>query len=263
MTVNAVGTNLLAALGQYGTRGFVTAAVVTLLLGLQVLAVVLASRNLPDVGPMRFLRRGRHTRKEPPLQVDENERARQQRLANAIDNVAESGVKVKIDGTSKIVRSKEEWDQLAWELPRRFQVANPQLKFDSEVDGVSISTFCARLKGCMTNLVFIEDAHHKRFGAFCTGDWSQASEKNIVGTGECFVFSLAPKIVSYKWTQKNRSYQIRGSNYIAVGSGSTGHAIYLDDELRIGKSYPCETFDNPSLSSSERFECLRIEAWQI
>mmetsp|Transcript_11720 Transcript_11720/g.35710 ORF Transcript_11720/g.35710 Transcript_11720/m.35710 type:complete len:261 (-) Transcript_11720:83-865(-) len=256
-------TDLSAFLGHNGSRNLVIAAVVTLLLGLQVLAVVFASRNLQNISPMRFLRRGRHSKREQASEVDESERIRQQRLANEVDNIAESGVRVAVQGTSKIVRSKEEWDQLAWEFPRRFQVANPSLKYDSEVDGVSTSTFCARLKGCVTSLIFIEDVDHQRFGAFCTGDWNQASEKNTAGTGECFVFSLAPKIISYKWSRKNRSYQIRGKDYIAVGSGSTGHAIYLDDEFRIGKSYPCETFDSPSLSSSERFECLRIEAWRI
>ncbi len=47
------------------------------------------------------------------------------------------------------------------------------------------------------------------------------------------------------------------------GGGAHGFSFQLDDELNTGVSNRSETFDNPTLSSSEFFKCLNIEVWVL
>lgn len=47
----------------------------------------------------------------------------------------------------------------------------------------------------------------------------------------------------------------------AIAVGGCHFALYIDDELAQGSSMQCDTFNSPSLSSSEEFEVLHMELW--
>eukprot|EP00189_Rhodosorus_marinus_P003905 CAMPEP_0113964612 /NCGR_PEP_ID=MMETSP0011_2-20120614/7251_1 /TAXON_ID=101924 /ORGANISM="Rhodosorus marinus" /LENGTH=250 /DNA_ID=CAMNT_0000976963 /DNA_START=205 /DNA_END=954 /DNA_ORIENTATION=+ /assembly_acc=CAM_ASM_000156 len=249
----------------------IVALIVSLLLGLQLLFMLLSYRFFRNV-------RGRQPREST---VEQSSTERNQNAIGAWDAssasalpIAEQGsllsatlnapeAKVKLNGESSIVSSESDWNDLALAFPSRFQMSTLTRLFSTDVDGFSLAHMCLNLRGAVPSLLLFEDANHARFGAFCMGDWSMASELKSTGTGENFVFKFDAdgNVQTYPWSRTNKSYQIKTKNYIAVGTGREGNAIRIDSELLHGTSSYCETFTSPTLSSNEQFECLRAEAW--
>lgn len=83
------------------------------------------------------------------------------------------------------------------------------------------------------------------------------------GTGDSFVFTVAPVLQAYKWTGVNDMFVVSFNQTIAMGGGGDGFAFQLDSELDTGVSNKSDTFGNECLSSSEFFKCLNVEVWDI
>jgi hypothetical protein len=75
--------------------------------------------------------------------------------------------------------------------------------------------------------------------------------------------SVSPKFAAHKWTYQNEYFICCKDDFLAVGGGETGFAIWLDSQLERGTSNPCATFDSPKLSGSESFVCQRVELWSL
>jgi len=250
----------------------IAALIVSLLLGLQLLFMLFSYRFF------RSLWRGGQSKQST---VEPRAAVRNQNAAVGLDASLASAppiagpapssalstpaAKVKLNGASNIVSSESDWNDLALAFPSRFQMSTLTRLFSTEVDGFSLAHMCVNLRGVVPSLLLFEDSNHARFGAFCMGDWSMASELKSTGTGENFVFKFGNggKVQTYPWSRTNRSYQIKTKKYIAVGTGTEGNAIRIDSELLHGTSSYCETFTSPTLSSNQEFECLRAEAWKI
>ncbi len=110
-------------------------------------------------------------------------------------------------------------------------------------------------------VLIIEDSWGYIFGGYISPGLEH--RKNYYGNGESFVFSIIPTIQAYRWTGKNNMFVVSNQHCLALGGGGDGFAIQIDDELDTGVSCPSETFDNPTLSSSEFFKCLNVEVWLL
>lgn len=108
------------------------------------------------------------------------------------------------------------------------------------------------------------------------------------GTGETFLFSLYPERAKYPWvgidSDKNVShaselFMAADNKMITIGGGwvlspqypfisqprfqfsSDGQAIWMDENIRFGKTDACKTFNNPPLCASGDFEIRVLEVY--
>lgn len=217
-----------------------TAGVVTVLLGVQVVGILYAMRRMDHFKPKWWWKRRNKKRREEG--EGENNDANGQYGRKGKDVV----MPLPVDGASSIVQSREEWEEIRKALPRRFQLNTVTKKFSTDVDGVSLQTFCQRVGSSVPSLLLVEDTKHGRFGAYCTGNWLKARETQPVGTGESFVFQFSsspssPTLSLYPWHRNNRTYQTKSSTFLAIGGGSGGNAIRLDSNLHRGLSTTSDT----------------------
>jgi len=89
------------------------------------------------------------------------------------------------------------------------------------------------------------------------------------GTGETFLFSLYPERAKYPWvgidSDKNLGhaselFMAADHKMITIGGGD-GQAIWMDENIRFGKSDACKTFNNPPLCASGDFEIRVLEVY--
>jgi hypothetical protein len=148
-------------------------------------------------------------------------------------------------------------------LPISQQMYDWQLLFCSEIHGSNLDTFYRLmdkyLKG--PSIMVVQDDRGCKFGVFTQDKWRPGGD--YYGTGSTFVMSISPKFAAHKWTYQNEYFLCCKNDFLAVGGGETGFAIWLDSQLERGTSSPCTTFDNPRLSGSESFVCTRVELWSL
>lgn len=66
----------------------------------------------------------------------------------------------------------------------------------------------------------------------------------------------------YRWTRANTYFQLGARDGIGVGGG-THFALWLDPDWERGTSAFCETFNSPTLASSEAFRVRTVELWHL
>ncbi|KAK9809228.1 hypothetical protein WJX72_011701 [[Myrmecia] bisecta] len=114
-------------------------------------------------------------------------------------------------------------------------------------------------------VLVVRDTRGYIFGCYTSDAWRVAPR--YYGTGECFVYTLAPQMRAWHWERRgpasnNNFFMYGAHDSLAIGGG--GHfALWLDNELMYGASGPCQTFASPCLSSSQDFAISKLELWSI
>ncbi|KAI3367670.1 hypothetical protein L3Q82_026501 [Scortum barcoo] len=107
----------------------------------------------------------------------------------------------------------------------------------------------------------ILEASHVReiFGAFLSHPLRPS--ETFYGTGETFLFMLHPRFKCFRWTGEN-SFFIKGDlDSFAIGGGSGHFGLWVDENLYLGRSSPCYTFNNCCLSETDDFRVMELEVW--
>jgi len=97
------------------------------------------------------------------------------------------------------------------------------------------------------------------FGFYATHPLRPTAQ--YVGNGEAFVFSLRPSLHIYNWSSKNDLFQLAETEYLSMGGGPTGVAVWLDSDIFHGTSQPCQTFESRCLASANEFLIVYLEVW--
>ncbi|KAJ8333173.1 hypothetical protein SKAU_G00420690 [Synaphobranchus kaupii] len=85
--------------------------------------------------------------------------------------------------------------------------------------------------------------------------------ETFYGTGETFLFTLHPSFKCFRWTGEN-SFFIKGDlDSFAIGGGSGHFGLWLDEALYLGRTSPCQTFNNCCLSETDDFRVMELEVW--
>lgn len=75
--------------------------------------------------------------------------------------------------------------------------------------------------------------------------------KNYSGSSESFLFQFSEdKKEKYISQEVNNQYFVGGADYLQIGGGGEGPAIYLKGSLQEGQTYQSETFKNKILTTS-------------
>ncbi|KAM7403171.1 hypothetical protein PAMA_003885 [Pampus argenteus] len=169
------------------------------------------------------------------------------------------------DGLNNIVENSHIFDashirELCKELPPRTVGHTWQLTYSTSHHGASLKSLYRKLSGTDSPvLIVIKDALDDIFGAFLSHPL-RPSEK-FYGTGETFLFMLHPRVKTFRWTGEN-SFFIKGDlDSFAIGGGSGHFGLWLDENLYLGRSSPCYTFNNCCLSETDDFRVMELEVW--
>ncbi|XP_037297989.1 GTPase-activating protein skywalker isoform X6 [Manduca sexta] len=168
-------------------------------------------------------------------------------------------------------------------LPVRITMYQPVLLYTTEEHGCSLTTFYVRVEHHEPTLLMIKTCNNEVFGAYCSTRWFERNQKDergnrqaYFGTGETFLFSLYPERAKYPWVgctagsgdkgeeQKvahgSELFMAADSKMITIGGGD-GQAIWMDENIRFGKTDRCSTFNNPPLCPSGDFEIRVLEVY--
>ncbi|XP_038206977.1 GTPase-activating protein skywalker isoform X3 [Zerene cesonia] len=165
-------------------------------------------------------------------------------------------------------------------LPVRITMYQPVLLYTTEEHGCSLTTFYVRVEHHEPTLLMIKTCNNEVFGAYCSTRWFERNQKDergnrqaYFGTGETFLFSLQPVRAKYPWvgcaleeegdakaTYGNSLFMAADNTMITVGGGD-GQAIWMDENIRYGKTDRCSTFNNPPLCPSGDFEIRVLEVY--
>jgi len=176
------------------------------------------------------------------------------------------------------------WD----ELPIRISTIKPTLAYSSDEHGVSLTTFFNRVDKYEPNILVIRNTNKEVFGAYCSASWVKRNMKDdqglrmrYFGTGETFLFKFkegSSTLTKYEWVKAGDSeseeeegekkkhdrskelFMSADNTMITVGGGG-GTAIYLDENLRFGRTESCTTFDNEPLCSDTDFAISAVEVF--
>jgi hypothetical protein len=80
----------------------------------------------------------------------------------------------------------------------------------------------------------------------------QRSNKDYVGSSECFVFTLKPEIKVFADANINSRYLLGENTYFTMGGEGDGPAIYVNDTLDKGQTNACATFNSPLLTLGQK-----------
>ncbi|CAG7717920.1 unnamed protein product [Allacma fusca] len=197
----------------------------------------------------------------------------------SFDNLPTSQSQLDIQMISHTMTIKELLTLWSW-LPLRITMYQPVLLYTTEEHGCSLTTFFNRVDNHEPTILLIKTTTDEIFGAYLSSQWSTRNTRDergerlrYFGTGETFLFSLWPERVKYPWvgikTQEDPDRKVdhsaelfmhADSNMISIGGGE-GQGVYLDEELRFGKTESCLTFNNPPLVSTRDFEVRVLEVF--
>ncbi|XP_063358984.1 GTPase-activating protein skywalker [Cydia amplana] len=178
---------------------------------------------------------------------------------------------------SQISDQSELFTLWSW-LPVRITMYQPVLLYTTEEHGCSLTTFYVRVEHHEPTLLMIKTCNNEVFGAYCSTRWFERNQKDergnrqaYFGTGETFLFSLYPERAKYPWVGCNNDnketvahgselFMAADSRMITIGGGD-GQAIWMDENIRFGKTDRCSTFNNPPLCPSGDFEIRVLEVY--
>lgn len=138
---------------------------------------------------------------------------------------------------------------------------NAYLVYKMNYDGSAMPTFLAKCKGAKKSMIVIK-TENKTIGAVLTQELSLGYHGRYTNSFT-WLFDLT-KMVVYKKTSKNDYCVSLEKDSLTIGGGELGCAIYIDQFFEYCSSYPCLTFDSPSLlSPNEKEEIQDIEVYKL
>ncbi|XP_069691958.1 GTPase-activating protein skywalker isoform X2 [Periplaneta americana] len=204
--------------------------------------------------------------------------SRQLVRSRSSDNLPTSQSQVNIQMMSHTLTIRELFTLWSW-LPVRITMYQPVLLYTTEEHGCSLTTFYVRVEHHEPTLLMIKTCNNEVFGAYCSTRWHERNVKDdhgnrqaYFGTGETFLFSLYPERAKYPWVGMDCAQTEAGINHsaelfmaadskmITIGGGE-GQAIWMDENIRYGKTDRCLTFNNPPLCENGDFEIRVLEVY--
>ncbi|XP_014284032.1 GTPase-activating protein skywalker isoform X6 [Halyomorpha halys] len=201
--------------------------------------------------------------------------SRQLLRSRSSENLPTSQSQINIQMMSHTLTIRELFTLWSW-LPMRITMYQPVLLYTTEEHGCSLTTFYIRVEQHEPTLLMIKTCNNEVFGAYCSSRWVERNQKDergnrnaYFGTGETFLFSLYPERAKYPWVGMDDGKSVHhaaelfmaaDTKMITIGGGD-GQAIWMDENIRFGKTDRCLTFNNPPLCQGRDFEIRVLEVY--
>eukprot|EP01083_Nonionella_stella_P084907 235140_1 len=169
-----------------------------------------------------------------------------------------------IAGPSDILTSKFQLNHIISRTPPRYQIMKWKLFYSLLNDGCSMQTFYGNTQDFEQSLLILKDNDNNIFGAFLDSKW-KAEYHHYTGSANCFVYRFSFEHDEYSIFEYHSSgdkpYYVQ-SDYdgITIGAGECP-AIYIANNLLMGRTAKSDTFDSEPLSTNTIFEIQNIEIW--
>jgi len=112
-------------------------------------------------------------------------------------------------------------------------------------------------------IIIVKDTSGNIFGCHASTSWID-TEGGWVGNGECFLFSISPKMAIFHSTGKDENYQKLSSSLLAMGGQEGRFGLELSGDLRSGDcNSDIDTFHTIQLSSDKNFDIDHVEVWGL
>lgn len=133
-------------------------------------------------------------------------------------------------------------------IPSRLRDLDLDMVFSTDKHGFSLQTLYHKCEEYDKLIMVIETADEQILGAFLTSPLVNR-RRHFIGTGETFIFTLAPACKTYCWTPSSgsTSFILATDDLMAFGAGSSGFGLLIDAGLTTIESSPTGTFGNPAL----------------
>ncbi|XP_056624038.1 nuclear receptor coactivator 7 isoform X2 [Triplophysa dalaica] len=181
------------------------------------------------------------------------------------ESAPKASISTEPEGLSHILKQSVILDpqqvrEISQELPPRTIGYTWRLSYSIDKHGASLKTLYRKLSTTDSPvLILIKDHNQQVFGSFLSHPLHPS--ETFYGTGETFLFLSHPRFKCFHWTGEN-SFFIKGDlDSFAIGGGSGHFGLWVDERLYVGRSSPCFTFNNCSLSETNDFTILELEAW--
>lgn len=162
--------------------------------------------------------------------------------------------------TQKFQILTEHLIEVLWShLPGIYKHYRPGKLFSSQEHGCSMRTLLRKTQSEQKRtpmLLVILTEFKEVIGVFL--DCAIQSSKGYIGDSSSFVFTLKPEVEVYRSTGENNLYANINEEMCSFGGGGNGPALIIDEELLLGQSYVCSTFDNKVLGRTY-FNVLECE----
>ena len=170
-------------------------------------------------------------------------------------------------GNSKIIKSKEEQNQIIEWLSKEGNLKNIKLIYRATEDGDKSEQLIEKIKNKGPIISLIQTKKGKRFGGFTKVDWDESgTNKN---DPNAFLFSLDNKC-KYKILKSNLAFAYYSSEPLVYGNDGDGKGIYLKENFLKDKynneDHSTRVYDVPSdycLTGENNFEVEEVEIFQI
>jgi len=112
-------------------------------------------------------------------------------------------------------------------------------------------------------IIIIKDTEGRMFGAHASTSWC-LTDGGWVGNGECFLFSIEPKMAVFHSTGKDENYQSLSYDSLAMGGSKGNFGLELNDDLSSGTcSADIQTFHTIQLAADSSFSVDHVEVWGL
>lgn len=171
------------------------------------------SRFEDSIGEYRALRTARVEALRPAVAAERNAAGNSSSVAAPI---AEEHVEAL---HSSLVSAEQLHTIWSW-LPERIQLQRPSVVFTTDEHGYSLNSLYTRSDQYEPTLIVVRSARGAVFGAYCSSAWAERDARtaggsgrhagpSFFGTGESFVFTLAPIARVFKWVGVSHNDSVR------------------------------------------------------
>merc|ERR1711972_137090 len=140
---------------------------------------------------------------------------------------------------------------------------NWRFLYSSASHDKSLAEMSSRICYNGPTIMIIKDTEGNMFGAHASTSWCD-TEGGWVGNGECFIFSIQPKMAIFHSTGKDENFQMLTQELLALGGTPGNFGLKLNSDLSSGSSSGnIETFHTVQLSQETEFEVDHVEVWGL
>jgi hypothetical protein len=188
-----------------------------------------------------------------------------------------------VENTGSCILVAEQIAQLWRWLPTRYQILELQLIYSTNIHGCRLMTLMDKIEYYSATIIVIQTTNNSIFGTYCSQPWSNRISPDrlrkvmFFGSGETFLFELAPNIHKYEWIGKRTEqggethpgqelFQFANHEKLIVGGASStnkGIGLLVNSDLTYGRTDVSDTFENQILGGQKDFEIAILEVFSF